>query len=387
MVYVLKQTNSESKNLSDLESILEVTSDVFLPEIGDPEIFAKSELFNFQTSEVPWQLFYIMEGDNVAGSLCLVIREGNCPGKKDICITLVNTNPNYRRKGLMEVLFNYIFRVYEKRESFVDTLGYEVGENTGDECMEFLNKLEINDGYWVLYSIVETYYAKYGFHAFKSLNYFKEAPKNLVFKEDFQLSNGEQYITLENLESFVHNEKYIPYPIVSEDINERSCGFKTSTIPLFAKRLEELLRCNGKSLESIGLHIADSYGESFIVINQHFGSFETMIQRLYTSVEDEDVLLKHLDRLYMYISHYLKTNYYSLDDNETENQWQCVWFSDNDIFATTNSAKEVVFEYFNKTKHWDFDESNAEHLAMLREWNGKPVDGLKWTYNGFWSLT
>lgn len=68
-----------------------------------------------------------------------------------------------------------------------------------------------------------------------------------------------------------------------------------------------------------------------------------MIQRLYTSVENQEVLLKHLNRLYRYISYYLKTNYYSLKDNEEETQWQYIWLSDNDIFFTTENAKSVVF--------------------------------------------
>lgn len=386
MTYLIKQSNSLQRNFEDLPKIMAVTSDVFMPEIGDPELFAKSEIFNYENSDIPWQIFYVMDGQIVAGSLCLFIREASCEGKKDVCITLVNTNPKYRKKGLMEVLFNYIFKMYEKHESYVCKEGYEVSKKTDNECINFLTEFNVNDGYYVLYSIVETYYAKYGFQPFKTLNYFKAVLKSILSEHDFTLRDNEQYINLSNLENFVHNEKYIPFDIVTNDVTERSCNFKTSSILPFAKKLKILLEHEACDLESLGLHIQNDEGESFIIINQHFGTHEVMIQRIYTSVEDKTVLNNHIHRLYHYISHYLKTNYYRMSDNKLDNQWQLMWLSDNDIFTTSKDSKSTIYDYFAKEKAWDYDDTNSEHLAMVREWDGTPLDGLKWTHNGCWSL-
>lgn len=386
MVYLIKQANSITRDFTDLEAIASVTAVAFGPIAGDnTERFVQTEIYNFVNNELPWQEFYMMDGATVIASMLLLIREGSVLNKTDICITFVNTNENYRKKGLMEDLFTFVLNLYEKREMVFNSERYEVEARVFNESIEFFNKNNIVSGYWVLNSIVESYYAKYGFHGFRNFNYFKQMPKLLISDTAFKLEDNEEYVTLDNYNHLVYDAKYIPYPLVSADPNERSCNFKTSSIPSLVRRLKKMLQYVGAPLDHFGLHITDpSGGETFILLVQHYGPYEAMVQRFFTSVEDKDVLNSHLDRIYLYFSHYLKSNYYKLDGNDKESESQVFWFAVNDMFTTTPEARDVVGKYFH-SKHWTYDDTNTENLAMVREWGGGPIDGLKWAHNGFWA--
>lgn len=387
MVYLIKQANSITRDFTDFEAITSVTAVGFRPIAGDNiERYVETEIYNFMNNELPWQEAYIMDGETVIASMIIYIRKGSVPNKSDICITFVNTNENYRKMGLMEDLFTFVLNIYEKREMVFNPERYEVESRVFEETMQFLDENNIDNGYWTLYSIVESYYAKYGFHGVRNFDYFKQRPEMLVVEDDFALNTNEEYVTLDNYNNLIYDDKYIPYPLTSEDPNERSCNFKTSSIPNLVRRLKMMLQYVNAPLENFGLRITDPIaGETFVVVTQHYGPYEAMVQRFFTSVEDEKVLESHLDRIYAYFSHYLKNNYYKLDGNDKESEAQVFWFAVNDMFTTTPESRKTVQKYFNHKK-WTYDDTNTENLAMLREWGGAPVDkNLKWTHNGFWS--
>lgn len=384
MVFVLKQLNSITRNFQDFDSITYVTAAAFGATGAAAEAMPKVQRHVYENEKLPWQLFYVMDGDVVVASLIILVRNSMVEGKKDLLFSAVNTNPEYRRIGIMDELFSYVFRIYEDRESIVVDPRFSVSEETGKECFDFVAQTGINDFYWTLYSMVFDYYKKFGFHAFNNLNYYEQKPSLIVTDEEFNLTKTEKYINADNVIDFMHDPKYIPFPYKSTDPNERSCGFESSAGPSFSNRFTKMVNLNGQKLDHFGLHIKDDAGESFIIITQHFGPMEAMVQRMYTSVEGNEKMAKHLERLYLYLGHYFKTNYAKFNNNELGKKGQIIWFAVNDIFATTEESKQITIDFISKEKGWTWDESNAENLPMLREFKAGPVDGLKWTYNGFY---
>lgn len=388
MKFLIKQANSSTRSFEDFPAIYAVTGKAFQVLGGSAERFADTEIRHFKSTDEKWQHVYIMDGETCVANIVLLIKNSQSatPGKTDVVITWVNTNENYRKLGLMETLFDVCISLYERRELSYDAERFEVHPDLLTETLAFMDEHSVADGYWVLYSIVETYYAKFGFHPFTNFTYYKEKPKAIVSTGDFDLKPNEQFLTLDNFAHFILNEQYIPYPLKSSDTAERSCDFLTCSIPGVVNRLNFMLDYKNEKLEHVGLHISDSkFGESFIILGPHFGCFEVMIQRLYTSVKDESVLREHLNRLYAYISHYLKENYSKLDGYEDNHESQAVWMNPCDMFTAHESSKKVVCNFFGETKGWSYDDTNKENMAMLREFGGKPVDGLTWTYNGFYS--
>lgn len=385
MVYRVKQANSITRNFGDLKEVFAVTAVGFRPIVGDNvERYVQTELYNLHNSELPWQVFYVMDGPVAIASMLLLIRKGSFEGKTDICITWVHTNENYRKIGLMEDLFKFVLALYERKELVCDKTRYVLTADVLDETVAFLKQNRVDGGYWTLYSIVESYYAKYDFHGIRNFDYFKQKPELVLCSNEFSLKGNEEYVTVNNYMELIYNEKYIPYDLSSKNPKERSCNFMTTSVPSLVRRLECMLKFVNEPLNHLGLHITDLKGETFVLMAQHYGPYEGLVQRFYTSVEDEDLLHTHLDRMYAYLSHYLKTNYYKLCGNETPSEAQILWIAKNDMFTTTPKAREIACSYF-RNKGWTFDDTNTENLAMVREWGGGPIDGLVWTHNGFWS--
>lgn len=380
MTFELKQANSINKDFFDVDAVMILAGGAFAEIVGPVDNYLHREKDIFENSTIPWHQFYIVDDGVVVSSLCLLLRDGNTKGKTDICFTCVNTNPVYRKQGWMEVLFNAVFDIYEKREMKSSKL--YVSEETLGECFKFIDEQKITDGYWTLYSIVESYYAKYGFQGFRSLNFYKQEPLLLLTADEFELRNDEQFITEGNFCDFLYGDKYLP--IASDDPNERSCGFKSATVPNMFRRLKMMLEFIGEPLNHFGLHIKSGDKETFIIVGQHFGPYEIMVQRIFTSVVKEDVLKEHMHRIFEYLSHYIKSNYLKFRENQVKDDMQAIWIAKDDVFTSDDKAKDIVYDFLSE-KGWSYDDTNMQNLAMVREWYGKPKEGLKWTYNGFWS--
>ncbi|GMM30454.1 hypothetical protein DAMA08_031990 [Martiniozyma asiatica (nom. inval.)] len=380
MVYQLCQFNSIDKELNDAKAMLSTAADAF--QASKPAFF-EVEMDNFNNSDLQWQHFYFKDGEIVIASLGVIIRESTIPNVKNLCVTMVNTHDKYRKMGLMEDLFNFVITLYEKKEVKIESSKYSLDDVVLESSLKFIESEIPDKAFWTLYSIVGTYYSKYGFYPVKNLNFYKcDSPQKLLSDAVFTLKENETFITIENHKKYIENKQYLPKENLSQP-NIRCCGFESSSITRFLARQKRYLAFQNIECENFGIVINHGDEKTIFILSSSFMPSELVIRRFFTSVTNKAILEDDLSRIYSYLQDYLKNSYFSVLNMKLDGKNNCILFSDNDIIAADES-KKIICSFFEEELNWKYDTSNSLDLPMIREWGGFEPKDILWPYSGFW---
>jgi hypothetical protein len=381
MPYQIKELNTSKFNELELSSVLRTAWKSFIPEDSNYDVITEKEVDNFVHSPYPLQHFYLTDTQTgeIVASLGLIIRDSNINSKKNIVLTAVNTTKAYRKKGLMESLICFTISFYEdqniKKPDF-----FQIDEETLENSKKFILKYVPIGSFWTLYSAVDNYYSKFGFQSFKTLNFYSTQVS--VFnkeelKTDYMLANNEQFLTLDNAEFYLTDDKYIPNQEYLAKDNFRSCSFKQPSIFRFLKGNKFYFKSLGIELSHFGIIIKSNEETTFLCLAHHFNPKTISIRRFFTNVKSEDSLNLHLQRIYIFISCFV--NNYSLYDDSI------LCLAEGDI-VSNDENKQTILDFF-KLKGWKWDDTNSKLNPMMREWKGENSVNTEWKYNGFWCYT
>lgn len=383
MKYEVKQINTDyCTDEKEVAQVLKSTCLNFINNESEIETVLEKEMYNYKTSQNPLQHFYLVnrESGEIIASLGTVIRNSTIPNKKNIVVTVVNTNKYYRKQGLMEMLIKFVIALYED-EDFHSVKNYFVYDDLFmTKSKEFISKYVNNGSFWTLYSAVGDYYARFGFVPVKTLNYYiipSNGFLNGKYESEFDIKGNEEFLTIENSDEYLVDDKYIPdISMLSKD-PIRCCSFKNGSIMRFLHGNRIYFNSKGINIQHYGLILKSKQGTTVFCITHFFDPSILAVRRFFTNVSDDDILKYHLERIYEYINWYI--NNYSLRNEKGK-----IIFSEGDIIAP-EKAKIEILNYF-KEKQWIWNNSNSRWNPMLREWKSKRPVG-DWEFNGFWCFS
>lgn len=397
-LYTVHQLNSYQNRSDEDLAIMRKIYELMSPGFKNPlttDDFVSLEMEHYEDKSAYTQFFYLTaDNGDIACVHEVFPRKGYHENSINLLVTMVYTNPAYRRQGLIGKLINWVMEYYEtgdvgdKRTILVSD---SINNGLMDKYLEVVIPKKVrdsNDIHWSLYSIVDTFYTKFGYTACGNINWL-ETDLTDVNVSEFVLRSNEKVLTSEEVKDMIKQEKYWFCKTECKDFH--NCSFEETSIPGFIARYQSYLKLHQAELgpkvaigDISGFQIKNGNKETFISFSPFFFMNRIVITRVYTEETDPQVfasLWEHaLQFIYQYATKVWDTlppvpsneNIIMLADNDFVNKGQTI---------TSTKFLEIVTSY----DTWK-NVGTGIVLPHIRDWKQYKEIPSKIAHNGFWSF-
>lgn len=370
------------------------------------EDFKSLEMEHYTDERGSTQFFYLTsETGDVVSVTEIVPRKGNHDNSINLLLTMVFTNPNYRKRGLIAKLINWVIKFYETGNLENDISLLLSDSVRSEECKSYIDSIlpkdirTSNRIHWSLYSIIGDYYKQFGFVSGDDINWLEitaaELAKMRGGASPFSLNSAtERFLTTEDLQAYYFEDKYALPKVTDENL--LNCDVEESTFPGFVERLQSYVRMhkseieNNKFFDICGILISDPVDneiQTIVFLCPFFFLNRVAINRVYTSAPDVATFRKHWQRASEFIYYYAETTWSSLPClHNVSAEEKIIMMADND-FVSKNSAinQTQLQEIVTKSSGWT-NKGLGMVLPMIRDWKQHKEQPSKLAHNGNWSF-
>lgn len=343
------------------------------------------------------QWFYIMsDSGDVVSSLRILARDGVHPNSVSLNVSTAFTNPKYRGQGHFGVLLHWVTQHYENGTINCPE-GYHVDESiqngTSQKYIDTIIPADMRANsrvHWTLHSIVGNYYARFGFMARLDMNWLSSDAAKVNGRgdfKDFQPENdNETFLTQNDLKKYFFDSKYTFETPESEKY--QNLAQHESQIAIILKGLDGYVNdqdnlTDKDIFQNCGFKITDGEQETLVFVTPFFLSSEIVVQRVFTSVTDKEVLTKHWNRISDFIFSYSQRYW------DTMTWLEPVPLSDRKIVMADTDficASDVISrsEWINmvvSSNSW-VNEGPKLMIPMIKSWKNEQED-IQLAYNGY----
>ena len=369
------------------------------------EDFKHLEMEHFEDINGKSQFFYLTSNNGDIVSTCEIVpRKGYHENSLNLLLSMVYTNPNYRKKGLVSKLLNWVIKFYENQTIDHDDTIIISESITNKECMEYFNEAvplkfrESNNINWSLYSIVGTFYQQFGFNPCDEINWFQINSSDFPNEGEFQINEtNEKLLTNEDIDDYYFNEKYNFTPV--NDTQLQNCSLEESSYAGFVARYQSYIEFNKDKFKDDDIKFAKNCGfyikeivngkeyETIAFICPFFFMNRIVINRIFTNVEDETIFTKHWERITKFVSNYAQNVWKTIPGLETySDSDKLVMTADNDIVVKSENLNvKNITDIIKKSTGWE-DVGLGMVLPMIRDWKSLKSPPSKLAHNGHWSF-
>ena len=399
--------NTSPEDISLLSSLLEVIAGSFKGPMTTND-FIIAERYRYLNQDKGAQLFYITNDDKDNELVTLFIfyaREGNLPDSRNIGVSLVSTNPEYRKQGWVSKLMHWAIAYYETGVSTIEDTNIHIAESISNGTSQQYIDAEIPSHIreseninWTLYSIVDQFYARFGFHADPLTSWLTIQSTDVAGKfESFELDPArESAISVKEMDAYFTESKYN----LDENLDNESynCAFSASSAREFCEISIDYYIQNKHNIDdadalaeyfskNTGIHITDheTGEETVVILSPFFLPSIILVSKVFTSAQTEEKFLAHWSRALQYIYTYCNKVWSSTPSTERARPSDfSVAFIDADFVCKTGSVsrdrlKQIVVEQNGWKNH------HPHMLPMIRIW-GHPERAAHIAHNGMWCI-
>jgi GNAT superfamily N-acetyltransferase len=398
-MYTVNQLNNK-QNLSneDLNKMREVYKTIgysFKGPLSTPD-FQHLEMEHYEDVSANTQFFYLSaENGDIVSVLEIVPRKGLHEKTLNLLLSMVFTNPDYRKQGLIQKLINWVIKYYET-EDFNNDSSLNVAESikngTSQKYIDSVIPKDIKESnkiHWSLYSIVGTFYQQFGFSACDDINWLQINSTKINSKFTLD-SNTEKLLTVDDLDTYYHHEEYTFNNITEDDF--QNCAFEESTYPGFVARFQSYLKLhesefpNTEFIQNCGIVITDpeTLTQTIAFVCPFFFMNRIVVNRVYTDAKKVEIFEKQWQKVVEFIYHYAQSVWNTLPPLADDEK--IIMLADNDFVSKEDIiTKEKFVEIVTTIDGWE-NKKNDPVLPMIRDWKLSRNPPSKLAHNGHWSF-
>lgn len=409
-MFTINQLNNKF-NLSDsdknqMENVYRALSYSFSGPL-DTEDFKNLEMEHFTDVRGSSQFFYLTAANGDVASVTEVVpRKGNQKDSLNLLVSMVFTNPQYRKQGLIGKLISWIITYYETGDINSDPSLLISDSIKNPYCKEYIDMIipqiyrTTKKIHWSLYSIIGDFYKQFGFVGCDNINWLEIKSNEIAKHAEFQINDkSEKFLKYEDLNEYYFNNNYNFPEIIDENL--LNCSLEESSHPGFIERIQSYVKThqdeisNKEFFQNCGFLIKDELNPKFqtlVFICPFFFINRIIVNRVFTSCPDVEMFSKHWERVVQFIYKYAETTWSYLKClDEVKADDKIIMISDNDFISVGGVINKQQFTdvVVNKYSSWS-NKGVGIVLPMIRDWQehkvkeGKPSSML--AYNGHWSF-
>lgn len=370
--------------------------------------FTALEMEHFTDKRGSTQFFYLTsETGEVASVTEVVPRRGNHDNSINLLMTMVFTNPNYRRRGLIAQLINWVITFYETGvlESDKSLLLSDSVKSEGCRAyVDFILPEDLRESkriHWSLYSIIGDYYKQFGFVGCKDINWLEITAIELAQKDeavqgrDFSTDpQNEKLLTMGDLQEYFFDDEYALPKVADENL--LNCDAEESSFPGFVERIQSYVKMheselkNSKFFEACGILITDPHDadiKMIVFLCPFFFLNRIVVNRIYSNASDIRTFQKQWQRASQFVHYYAETTWNTLPCLQSVPAAdKVIMLADND-FVSKNGAisKTEMVEVITKNSSWT-NKGIGAVLPMIRDWTQHKEQPSRLANNGHWSF-
>ena len=401
MSYSIHQLNNKfNRSDNDLKTMKVVYATISSSFKGPLETsdFQHLEMQHYEDYTASTQFFYLTaENGDIVSVVEIVPRQGLHQGTLNLLLTMVFTNPDYRKRGLVAKLINWVINFYETGTTDFDGAIKLADCFEMDQCREYISLIlpeEIVKSekiHWTLYSIVGEYYARFGFNPCNDTEWIELCADN--FDIDFELKEDtEKLLTMDNIPTYFTAQKYnLPH---IEDERFNNCALEEATFPGFVQRYQSYLNLNGLKEEFsehgkyCGFLISgelDASQKTIAFICPFFFMNRIVIPRVYTNVRDKNIFKHHWERISKFAAWYAKQVWATIPNlSDYEDADKVLMVTSSDFVSETLTRQEFA-DVITSTGGWE-NRGQGIVLPMIRDWKLSRKPPSRLAHSGYWSF-
>lgn len=409
-MYIVNQLNNKY-NLSkydkcQMENIYKTIAYSFSGPINT-EDFKNLEMDHYTDQRSSTQFFYLTaENGDIVSVTEIVPRKGNIENSLNLLLTMVFTNPKYRKQGLIVKLINWVIKYYETGNIYNDN-SLIISESIKDiHCKLYIDSIipqSYRDNFkihWSLYSIINDFYKQFGFIECNNLNWLEIKKNDITLKNlNFKINNkNEKLLKINDLKDYYFNDEYNFPKIIDENL--LNCAFEESSHPGFIERIQNYIKIHENEIkdkeffQNCGFLITDENKnfKTIIFLCPFFFINRIVINRVFTNCENVHDFSKHWERAIQFIYKYAETTWNSIDCLKTyDDNEKIIMIADNDFISKNNNiTKQDFFNVVISTDpNWK-NQGTGIVLPMIRDWKNHKIENGKepsmLANNGHWSF-
>lgn len=402
--------NTSPEDISLISSLFEVVAGSFKGPMATKD-FVNAELYRFLNPEKGTQLFYLTnedKGGELVSLFLLFARDGNLPGYKNIGVSIVSTNPIYRKQGWVSFLLNWAINYYETGSIAINEVGKNISlassltDGTSQRYIDSEIPFHIRESgkvTWTLYSLVASFYSRFGFHADPLNSWLTISAKDSMKElQPFKLD-----ATTETPVSIQEMDKYFIGNVFkdtadTENTQSFSCSFVNSTARESCQILVDYYKQNNgvvKSALELSLYFEENTGisirdtktheETVVIMTPFFVPTLLMISKVFTSAKSEKKFIEHWTRALQYVYTYANKMWASIPQSEDRDPSDFgIFFISSDFVCKTGAVtRDRLQEIVSAQRGWKNDQPHL--LPMIRVW-GHPERPAHIAHNGMWCM-
>lgn len=409
-MYTINQLNNKynlsTEDKCQMEKIYKTIAYSFSGPLNS-EDFKNLEMEHYIDQRGSTQFFYLTaENGDIVSVTEIVPRKGNIKNSLNLLLTMVFTNPNYRKQGLIAKLINWVIKYYETGNIFTDN-SLKISESIKNiQCKLYIDSIipqNYRDNFkihWSLYSIINDFYKQFGFIECNDINWLEIKANDINLKNiDFKINNkNEKLLKINDLKKYYFNDEYNFTEIIDENL--LNCSFEESSHPGFIERIQTYIKYheneipNKEFLQNCGFLITnnDKNFETIIFLCPFFFINRIVVNRVFTSCENIEDFSIHWKRATQFIYKYAEIIWDSIDclKNYDENE-KIIMIADNDFISKNNliSKQDFINLVLSNDSNWK-NQGTGIVLPMIRDWKNHKIENGKkpsmLANNGHWSF-
>lgn len=372
------------------------------------EDFKALEMEHYTDERGSTQFFYLTsETGEVASVTEIVPRSGNHDNSTNLLVTMVFTNPKYRRRGLIAKLINWVINFYETGVLESDETLLLSDSIRKEECRAYVDSIlpealrASKRIHWSLYSIIGDYYKQFGFVGCEDITWLEITATALAQEDkavqgkDFTAdARTERLLTAGDLKEYFFDDEYALPKVIDEHL--LNCDAEESSFPGFIERIQSYVKMheseieNSKFFETCGILITDPHNadiKTIVFICPFFFINRIVVNRVYTSAPDISTFQHQWQRASQFVHNYAATTWTTLPCLQSVPAAdKVIMLADND-FVSKNGAisKTEMVEVITKNSSWTNNGIGAV-LPMIRDWTQHKEQPSRLANNGHWSF-
>lgn len=383
----LRQWNSKESNDGAIYKIMETASLSFTGSRSSQEFIEIESRISIMSTQ-PRQFLYLVDGELVVASLGVIVRGGLAPSSLNLLVILVNTHPQYRKRGIMNELIIQLMKYYEGGDLTHDD--WEVDDDTFERASSFkhkyLNPFPKENNFWTLYSAVGNYYQRFGFVPnVEFIQLVKKVDIGIIEGlEMFNVLENERVLLCDQDSNLLTDARYLP----TRQFTPSDMNAAFTELPFFDYVSRAKLYCEVNKIPfegEIGYEIKheDECTRVFVTPDIRFNGL--CVHRVYSNVNSKEILIKHLERIFLYVQSKFGKWFASLPAIKVNVPSITIKVSPGDFMLFGDCQLDDIEHQLERLGFSVIQKGGL--VPMSKDFGHSGIsDSAKWPFNGYWAF-